>query len=78
MVSLIFAFLSGMFAGIFTAYALLQKEFHKSVGTLLIDRSDPDENPYMFLELPEENLAAITESKSVELTIRTENYIPHE
>ena len=51
------------------------KTERKPLGTLWIDASDPTENPYMFLELPEENLADIADGKSVELTVRTGDYL---
>ena len=70
----ILAFMIGILCGII-AENLRLKVDRKPLGTLWIDASDPTENPYMFLELPEENLADITDGKSVELTVRTRDYI---
>ena len=70
----ILAFIIGVFCGVL-AENLRLKADRKPLGTLWIDASDPTENPYMFLELPEENLADIADGKSVELTVRTGDYI---
>lgn len=47
------------------------------VGTLRIDRSEPNEPPYMFLEL-DKGVGDISKKKHVLLRVRNENYIPHE
>lgn len=44
------------------------------VGTLRIDRSDPTEAPYMFLELSKPT-SAVTSKSYVILKVRDENYI---
>lgn len=45
-----------------------------SVGTLRIDRSDPDDGPYMFLEL-EKNVHFVSSKKYVLLKVSNQNYI---
>lgn len=42
-------------------------------GNLHIDRSDPDDNPYIFLELPSEQ--ALEKRKYIVLEIVRKNYI---
>lgn len=44
------------------------------VGTLRIDRSDPSEPPYMFLEL-DKGVGDISRKKNVILKVKNENYI---
>ena len=70
----ILAFMIGILCGVI-AENLRLKTDRKSFGTLWIDVSDPTENPYMFLELAEENLADIADGKSVELTVRAGDYL---
>lgn len=77
MSSLILIFLFGVLCGI-SASVLCRYTFYKPVGTLRIDASDPDENPYLFLEVSESNFSSIAARKSVELTVQTTNYIPRE
>lgn len=44
------------------------------VGSLRIDRSDPTEAPYMFLEI-DKDVGDISGRKMVLLNVRNENYI---
>ena len=53
---------------------LLQKR--KKIGTLRMDRSDPNEAPYLFLELDPDGMGKINRVKTVVLRVRLENYIP--
>ena len=53
---------------------LLQKR--KKIGTLRMDRSDPNEAPYLFLELDPDGMKKINRFKTVVLRVRLENYIP--
>lgn len=46
----------------------------KFVGTLRIDRSEPDEAPRIFLEL-HKGLGDISKVKRVSMDVSTENYI---
>jgi hypothetical protein len=46
------------------------------VGTLRIDKSDPNENPYMFLELSK-GMNAITNKNYVILKINVKSLLPH-
>lgn len=53
---------------------LLQKR--KKIGALRMDRSDPNEAPYLFLELDPNGMEKINRFKTVMLRVRLENYIP--
>lgn len=53
---------------------LLQKR--KKIGTLRMDQSDPNEAPYLFLELDPDGMRKINRFKTVVLRVRLENYIP--
>ena len=53
-------------------FALVLKK--RSVGTLRVDRSDPDDGPYMFLELSK-GVGDISNKKYVVLKVDTKNYI---
>ena len=45
-----------------------------TIGTIRVDNSDPDDAPYLFLEL-ERNVGAITSKKYVTFKVKVENYI---
>jgi hypothetical protein len=49
----------------------------KSVGSLRVDTSDPDDGPYLFLELPKD-IGEICQKKYVTFKVSLENFIPHE
>lgn len=52
--------------------------FHRRpVGNLRIDRSDPADPPYLFLELSSD-VGRFLHKKYVVLRIRAENFLPHE
>ena len=53
---------------------LLQKR--KKIGALRMDRSDPNEAPYLFLELDPDGMRKINRFKTVVLRVKLENYIP--
>lgn len=65
-------FLAGVSLGILIVSIIFRAYF---VGTLRVDRSDPDE-PYMFLEL-DKGIGSISSKKHVILRVKLENYIPH-
>lgn len=46
----------------------------RPIGRLRIDRSDPNDQPYMFLELYK-NVGDISSQKQVVLEVSNENYI---
>lgn len=72
---IVIGILIGGFIGcIITRNAMLKKSAESFVGTLRVDTSDPDDNPYMFLELSK-NVKDVTNKKSVVLKVSTENYI---
>lgn len=66
--------LAGMFFGISLSVIIFRAYF---VGTLRIDRSDPDDQPYMFLEL-DKGVGDISKKKHVILKVRNQDFIPHE
>lgn len=47
-----------------------------SVGSLRVDHSIPEDEPYLFLELTR-NVNTILKKKFVVLKVRAENFIPH-
>lgn len=47
---------------------------NKVVGTLRVDQSDPDDEPYLFLEL-NSSIDAVRKREYVTLKVNTENYI---
>lgn len=62
----------------FVSGFLIEKTRQKSnnVGTLRIDRSDPDKPPYFFLEVT--NVRRIKNGKTITMTVNEENYISQE
>lgn len=67
-------FLIGMLVGIFITAIYIVRSYH--VGTLRIDTSDPNDKPYMFLEL-DKGFGDISKKKNVILNVKREDYIPH-
>jgi len=49
----------------------------KSVGSLRVDTSDPDDGPYLFLELSKD-IGDIYRKKYVTFKVSLKNFIPHE
>jgi hypothetical protein len=49
----------------------------KYIGSLRMDASDPDDGPYLFLEL-ETDVEELSRKKYVILKINTDDFIPHE
>ena len=49
----------------------------RSVGSLRIDTSDPDDGPYLFLELLKD-VGVVCQRKYITLKVNTKNFIPHE
>lgn len=47
----------------------------KSIGSLRIDASDPDDKPYLFLELSKE-VGAVCRKKYVTLKVNVKNFLP--
>jgi hypothetical protein len=73
-----FAFMFGVFiGGVVTALFVVKKPESKPDGTLRIDSSDPDDGPYLFLELSG-SPSIIAQKKYVKLKVGTKSYISHE
>ena len=64
-------FIAGIIAGAGGSVLVLLKT---KGGTLRIDRSDPDSEPYMFLELTE-SLPSVMRKRYVIFRVNLENYI---
>lgn len=62
----------GVLAGYVTAHILLRIS---SAGTLRVDRSDPEEAPYLFLELSKE-IRDVVSKGYVVLKVNQQNFIP--
>ena len=71
---IIIAFLLGVLIGTII-YAIAVKT--ASVGTLRIDRSDPDDSPYLFLEL-NKNLTFVSSKEYVIMKVDLKNYMSHD
>lgn len=50
----------------------------KPVGTLRVDRSDPDSGPYLFLELTQQGAGSIQKKKYVLFKVDLKSYISQE
>lgn len=47
-----------------------------ALGTIVVDRSDPEDGPYMFLEIEKrENMSKIMEQTQVVLNVEHRNYL---
>lgn len=64
-------FVVGIIVGI-----MIANKHNKPIGTLRIDQSDPDEAPYLFLELSEDPMKLMS-STYVTLKVNAKNYISH-
>ena len=53
-------------------YSVVAKQ--KSIGCLVIDRSDPDDEPYLFLEL-EKSIYQFQDKKYITMKLTNKNYI---
>ena len=71
---MIIAFLAGVLIGTII-YAIAVKT--ASIGTLRIDQSDPEDSPYLFLEL-NKNITVISSKKYVIMKVDLRNYISHD
>lgn len=49
----------------------------KPIGSLRVDKSDPDSEPYLFLELDAGGMSDIYKKQSVRLHVKIKNYISH-
>ena len=49
----------------------------KPIGSLRVDQSDPDSEPYLFLELDRSGADAIYKQRYVRLRVELKNYISH-
>lgn len=54
---------------------LIRRDYSKIVGKLRIDKSDPYDGPYVFLELFK-GIGDISKRKYVTLEISTKSYLP--
>ena len=70
----IIAFLVGFSCGF--AVSCIKSSHKEPVGDLRIDTSDPDDNPYLFLELSKD-LNFVRRKKYITLKVNTISYIPH-
>lgn len=66
----IVAIIIGFVAGIFVTRG-------RTIGFLRVDRSDPSEEPYLFLELGTE-VRTIMRKKFVTFKVKVEDFLPHE
>lgn len=74
MIGVIIIFVIGMILGSAITVITLRK---RSFGSLRIDTSDPNENPYIFLELSED-VNTIFQKKYITLKINTQNFVSQE
>lgn len=72
--NLIIIFVTGVLVGCVVALSIFRK---RSVGSLRIDVSDPDDGPYLFLELSKD-LGVMYKKKYVTFKINTKKLTPHE
>lgn len=49
----------------------------KPIGSLRVDKSDPDSEPYLFLELDAGGMSDIYKKQNVRLRVKIKNYISH-
>lgn len=73
-IKLFIIFLIGMLVGcVVTLFIFCMR----SVGSLRIDTSDPDDGPYLFLEMSKD-INKVCKKKYITLKVNLKNFIPHE
>lgn len=70
---ILLALLGGVLIGVAASVVYF---YSKTIGSLRVDRSDPSEPPYLFLEV-EKNPDALEHGQIVILRVRRENLISH-
>lgn len=70
-------FYVALIIGVIGGYILGKLYRPKPVGTLRVDRSDPDDAPQLFLEL-ESMPSRLTHGSIVTFKVNTKSYISHE
>lgn len=72
--NLIIIFVIGILIGCVISLSIFRM---RSVGSLRIDTSDPDDGPYLFLELSKD-VSVVYQKRYVTLKVNTKSFIPHE
>lgn len=68
----------GLAIGIMIGWMLGRFIFREPIiGSLRIDKSDPNDEPYLFLELDRNGAEAFYKKTKVCLRVKLENYVPH-
>ena len=75
-VNIILVILIGIVMFVFGILIERFRQRSNNVETLRIDRSDPEEPPYFFLEVT--NVRRIKNGKTITMTVNEENYISQE
>ena len=73
---LIIGIVVGIIIGLIVGTLIFRRRYIP-VGDLRIDRSDPTSEPFLFLELGTD-VRTISDMKTVTLSVRNENFLPHE
>lgn len=71
---IVVAFIGGLIAGAILAVIILQS---RVIGYLRVDQSDPDDEPYLFLELFR-RIPNLCVKKYLVFKVKVENFISHE
>ena len=71
---IVLALIGGILVGVAASAVYFRA---RTIGLLRVDRSDPSEPPYLFLEV-EKNPEALQHGRLVVLRFRKENLISHE
>ncbi|WP_295758436.1 beta-lactamase induction signal transducer protein [uncultured Oscillibacter sp.] len=71
---IVLALIGGILVGVAASAVYFRA---RTIGSLRVDRSDPSEPPYLFLEV-QKNPDALQHGRLVVLRIRKENLISHE
>lgn len=69
---LVFIFAVGFLVGCVVGVVARRR---KPIGSLRVDASDPDDGPYLFLELTKP-VSDVSKRKRVTLTVDTDDYLP--
>ena len=67
--------LIGFILGVLVSYLVIKRT--PKDGTLCVDKSDPDDEPYLFLE-PKTSPYEMARKRVVVFDVKRENYISHE
>ena len=67
--------LIGIIIGLGLGLTTIHRSLPKAVGSLRVDHSDPDSEPYLFMEIDQDGMDVIRNSNYIILKVNLKSYI---